>query len=294
MIQGGDIIHNNGSSGESIYGDTFEDENLDLTHEKEGIVGMCNSGPNTNQSQFYITTQPCPHLDRTNVVVGRVVKGFNTIVEMADVPRENDAPLELIEVENCGEFKPGEPWNIEENDGTDDKYPPWPNDWEIEVDKSHNEIEKALNAIKNSGNYYFNKNDYYYSERKYIKCLRYIDWYLGHTNNKKLQEMRISLTLNLAAAKLKRQKYKDAVNLCTEVIDKNPENGKAYYRRAQARLAMKDYDDSLRDLNRALTLYPNDTNIISVLNETKKYKLNYLKKERNLFSKMLNVGENGK
>nr|CAH7738748.1 unnamed protein product [Callosobruchus chinensis] len=95
MIQGGDIIHNNGSSGESIYGGTFEDENLDLTHEKEGVVGMCNSGPNTNHSQFYITTQPCPHLDRTNVVVGKVIKGFNTIVEMADIPRENDTPLEV-------------------------------------------------------------------------------------------------------------------------------------------------------------------------------------------------------
>lgn len=59
------------------------------------MVGMCNSGPNTNHSQFYITTQPCYHLDDTNVVVGKVVKSLNLIVEMADIPRENDAPLEV-------------------------------------------------------------------------------------------------------------------------------------------------------------------------------------------------------
>lgn len=59
------------------------------------MVGMCNSGPNTNQSQFYITTQPCYHLDDTNVVIGKVVKGLNIIVEMSDVPRENDVPLEV-------------------------------------------------------------------------------------------------------------------------------------------------------------------------------------------------------
>lgn len=56
---------------------------------------MCNSGPNTNHSQFYITTQPCYHLDGTNVVVGKVVKGFNIMVEMSDVERDNDVPLEV-------------------------------------------------------------------------------------------------------------------------------------------------------------------------------------------------------
>lgn len=56
---------------------------------------MSNSGPNTNQSQFYITTVPCTHLDGTNVIVGKVVKGFNIVVEMANVPRENDKPLEV-------------------------------------------------------------------------------------------------------------------------------------------------------------------------------------------------------
>lgn len=56
---------------------------------------MCNSGPNTNHSQFYITTQPCYHLDGTNVAFGKVVKGLNIIVEMSNIKRENDMPLEV-------------------------------------------------------------------------------------------------------------------------------------------------------------------------------------------------------
>lgn len=59
------------------------------------MVGMCNSGPNTNHSQFYITTQPCFHIDETNVICGKVVKGLKIIEEMSDVKRENDIPLEV-------------------------------------------------------------------------------------------------------------------------------------------------------------------------------------------------------
>lgn len=59
---------------------------------------MSNKGidhPNTNGSQFYITTVPCPHLDGLNVIVGKVVKGLNIVVEMSDVPRIDDRPLEV-------------------------------------------------------------------------------------------------------------------------------------------------------------------------------------------------------
>lgn len=56
---------------------------------------MANCGPNTNNSQFYITMVPCSHLDGTNVVVGRVRKGLNIIREVAGMPRKDDRPLEV-------------------------------------------------------------------------------------------------------------------------------------------------------------------------------------------------------
>lgn len=63
-----------------------------LQHDEDGKVGMANAGPNTNNSQFYITTVPCSHLDSRNVVFGRVRKGLNIIREMGDVPRIDDHP----------------------------------------------------------------------------------------------------------------------------------------------------------------------------------------------------------
>lgn len=71
-----------------------------LQHDCEGTVGMANNGPNTNGSQFYITTVPCPHLDGVNVVFGKVVKGLNIVVEMGDLPRHQDEPIEVNHINN--------------------------------------------------------------------------------------------------------------------------------------------------------------------------------------------------
>lgn len=64
-----------------------------LQHAEEGVVSMANAGPNTNSSQFFITTVPCSHLDGINVAFGKVRKGFSVVQEIADCPSEKDKPL---------------------------------------------------------------------------------------------------------------------------------------------------------------------------------------------------------
>jgi len=75
-IVGGDLNRGDGTHSECAFGTPngkFEDENFILQHTGPGVVGMVNLGPNSNGSQFYITTAETNWLDDKAVVVGSVI-----------------------------------------------------------------------------------------------------------------------------------------------------------------------------------------------------------------------------
>ncbi|XP_017781537.1 PREDICTED: peptidyl-prolyl cis-trans isomerase G [Nicrophorus vespilloides] len=105
IIQGGDFSNGNGTGGESIYGGTFEDENFQYLHDKPLLLSMANRGKNTNGSQFFITTQPAPHLDNVHVVFGRVVGGVDVVRQVESLPVDaNSRPLQDAKISKCGEL----------------------------------------------------------------------------------------------------------------------------------------------------------------------------------------------
>ena len=105
MLQGGDIINQNGTGSVSIYGNNFEDENFNIKHTKKGLLSMANSGPDTNGSQFFITTVPTPHLDNKHVVFGEVIKGFNVIEKIENLSTDaSDKPYHDVIIKSIIEI----------------------------------------------------------------------------------------------------------------------------------------------------------------------------------------------
>merc|ERR1712012_1211026 len=104
MLQGGDFTAGNGTGGKSIYGGKFPDENFKKHHDRPGLLSMANAGPNTNGSQFFITTVPCPWLDGKHVVFGKVTQGSDVVKQMEAAGSSSGAPRAPVVIADCGQL----------------------------------------------------------------------------------------------------------------------------------------------------------------------------------------------
>jgi peptidylprolyl isomerase len=99
MLQCGDPT-GTGTGGESIWGKAFEDEcTKDVRFDKVGLLAMANSGPNTNGSQFFITTAKTPWLNMRHTIFGEVTKGYDVVQKIEASPTDGgDKPLDVQKI----------------------------------------------------------------------------------------------------------------------------------------------------------------------------------------------------
>ena len=103
FIQSGDIRVD---GAKSIYGENFNDENYNIKHDSQGILGMVKKGnrKHSNECQFYITLCPLKSFDGILVAFGRVIKGYDVIEKISEMDTYLQRPAKQVTIKDCGEF----------------------------------------------------------------------------------------------------------------------------------------------------------------------------------------------
>jgi len=302
MIQGGDFTQGNGTGGESIYGEKFEDENFERVHEKPFLLSMANAGPGTNGSQFFVTTVPTPHLDQKHVVFGEVINGKSIIREIENLKTQSgDKPVQDATITDCGELSGDDYEKATQKiaDVTGDPYEDFPEDQKSgEEEWKGEEILKIATELKDMGNKAFKEQDLALGIQKYGKALRYLHEYPAPVESDpedlfpKLQALKISVYSNNALLQNKTSQYTEAIDSATKGLEiegiSEKDKAKLYFRRGQAKLSKKNEEDALADFNEAKKYAPGDAAILKELEASKKRVAARKEKEKKVYKNAFN------
>lgn len=312
MIQGGDFTAGNGTGGESIYGEKFDDENFKIKHEKPFLLSMANAGPGTNGSQFFITTAPTAHLDGKHVVFGEVIEGKGIVRKIEDLKTQNDKPQpHNVTIVDCGQLSgENDPPSKKKQDTTGDKYQDYPEDEPGHDEFTYEQVTKIAEEIKDFGNVAFKAGNFDLAIDKYQKAFRYLSEYPeanetdqdGEKLNEKAAKIRFAVHCNTALQYIKLNNHKQAVKSADKAIElmkgkrgwdplkgsgaiSPKELARAYYRRGLANKALKDDEAAIADFAEAVKLQPDDAAAQKELREARKKVADQDKTDKAAFKK---------
>ena len=248
-----------------------------------------------------------PHLDGKHCVFGKVLKGMEIVRQIEALEKNpNDRPLVDCVIGDCGALVPGE------SDGcASDPNDPWPsdpNDWEEPLQVS-DKIEIS-NKIRTLGNALFKEGKFAEAIKKYSKAIAWayeespsdeeqmeMDKVLSrahrqfHSPRSLAQQAKAPCFLNRAACHLKLKQAAQCVSDCTEVLKLEPENGKAYFRRAQGHFECKNDDKCRQDLTLAARLLPSDAAIPELNAKLQAREEAFKKQQKEMAARMFGGGK---
>ncbi|XP_051216656.1 peptidyl-prolyl cis-trans isomerase FKBP62 [Lolium perenne] len=157
--------------------------------------------------------------------------------------------------------------------------------WDL---KSNPEKIEAAAKKKEEGNVWFKMGKYAKASKRYEKAAKYIEYDSSYSEDEKKQSkaLKISINLNDAACKLKLKDYKEAVKLCTKVLELESTNVKALYRRAQAYTALVDLELAELDIKKALEIDPDNREVKVAYKALKDRMREYNKRDAKFYGNM--------
>lgn len=171
-------------------------------------------------------------------------------------------------------------YDIEMMDFIKEKAP-----WEL---NSKEKIEVA-GRMKEEGNELFKVGNYQRAGKKYEKAADFVDedGSFGFDEQKQAQTLKVSCWLNSAACSLKLNDFPGAIKLCSQVLDVEFCNAKAFYRRAQAYIETGDYLLADVDIKKALVVDPQNRDVKVIQKKLKQLQADSDKKDAKLYENML-------
>ncbi|TFY66521.1 hypothetical protein EVG20_g4570 [Dentipellis fragilis] len=310
MIQGGDFTAGNGTGGESIYGEKFEDEAFVTKHTKPFLLSMANAGPNTNGSQFFVTCVSTPHLDGKHVVFGEVIRGKSIVRQIENQPTSaNDVPAQPITITACGQLDPSDPSlappaAVSPSDPLFDPYEDYPEDNDASVLDTNDAPAylRAAHRLRDIGNAHWKAGAHAQALDKWKKALRYLDFFPRGTfpadappdARGQLRGAPRACVFECRAGGAEgrrgaRAAAEEVLNVTDQVLGmelNDADRAKALYRRALAHGILKEDDEAEKALIDALSYAKEDKAIAGELERVRARKREKRTKERAAFRKL--------
>jgi len=297
MVQGGDFTAGNGTGGESIYGEKFEDEAFSVNHARPFLLSMANAGPNTNGSQFFITTVPTPHLDNKHVVFGEVIRGKSIVREVENYPTSSgDAPKVPITITDCGQLSPNDPSLVLDPAASPDGdiFEDYPEDDSHDTQNPAVALEIAT-KLREIGAAAWKEGKVESALKKWRKAMHYLDVHPDLPDDAEeavkqgYADLWRPLLLNGALAALKSSDPELALDYTQRALKKDlseADKAKALYRKGLAQVALNNDEEAEKSFTEALTHAKDDKAITTELDRVRQRKKAKLAKEKAAYKKL--------